>query len=245
MQSSKQLRYTADGCVQAAQPAVSNTEEAAHKKARNGVHENLTPQQSAAGAPKGEPDNAASVAPQPISGGFGGLASKADSGFAFGGGAVFGNGAAFGGGGGGASVSFGGNAVGNANASSAAFGGGAPSFASKASQHGAVNGAGTFSEASNAGPAAQGGAQNAIRAAMSDAATPAEEDQRVFGSQQQAGQLPDMRGLAFWTAPIQSVTRALPCRRSAAPVNSSSILHQTICKPGLQQLVKFALVLYR
>jgi hypothetical protein len=144
--------------LQVAQPHKSDSDEVPSKKAKTVIAENDTPQQSTAGAT--EPEPAASAAP--FSGGFGDLASKGASGFAFGGTSTFGSGG------------FGSVAFGGAFGSIAA---GPNSFASKASKDGGDRG--SPSVASNAGSAAAFIPN--VFAATSDAATTAERTVQVFG----------------------------------------------------------------
>lgn len=143
-----------------AQPAKSDSIEAPNKRAKVSTGENETPQPSAA-AENAEP--AASAAP--FSGGFGGLASKGASGFAFGGASTFGSG--FG------SVAFAGT-FGSTVA-------GGNSFASKASKDGGDKG--SPSVVSNAGSAAAAPIfAPAVFAANSEAGATSERPVQVFGT---------------------------------------------------------------
>ena len=189
--------------VQLNDRAQSANDDTHSKRARVAHAANITPQQSVAGGIQPEPEAAASAAP--VSGGFGGLASKGANGFAFGGGSTFSGG--FG------SVAFGGGGFGSSAPASAA-GAAAPSFASKASKDGAAS----PSEASNAGSGAQ--PAFSAQAMGSDTATAPEAVAQVFGS------TPGAHQCAFL---IYSVFLPYPSFAAHKTYSRLSPMHPGIC----------------
>lgn len=159
--------------VQVAQPQRSESVEVPAKKAKAVVAENDTPQPSHGGSKTAEP--AASAAP--FTGGFGGLASKGASGFAFGGTSTFGSGAF-------SSVAFGGTVFGGTPAAS---------HASKASKDGGDRA--SPSVGSNAGSAAAAVLGGSVFASSADATNAADQANQVFATAGTSGAPPVGRTL--------------------------------------------------
>lgn len=195
--------------LQTDRPQASESVHVPNKRAKNDTAAAVSVENEAGAQSPGQAEPAASAAPAaPVCGGFGGLASKGASGFAFGGNSTFGSGG-FG------SVAFGGNTF-------ASSGMGANSFTTKASKD-KQDDRGSPSVASNAGSVQQQHQQQQIGVFTStaDAGGAGPSNMPVFGTTNSAIEGTNLRVFLCHTSAACS---AISCWR-----NSHQGIHALHC----------------